>query len=114
MEKKLSQDSIGRIDGVIQRFVGSWNDLKQAWDQVDSPQALDKAFYEFVEVWLATDRIVDQETHAHSLEYWNDPDLERVRQAITPLQMRLSRLDDPERKRRGVERLQNVLQTMEF
>ena len=114
MEKKLSQDSIGHIDGVIQRFVGSWNDLKRAWDQLDTPQALDKAFYEFVEVWLETDRTVDRETHAHTLEYWKDPDLEVVRQAIVPLQLRLSKLDDPHRKQRGVKRLQNMLQAMEF
>ena len=114
MEKKLSQDSIGRIDNAIQRFVTAWNDLKRAWAHVDTPPALDKAFYDFVDVWLATDRAVDRETHAHSLEYWNDPDLENVRQAITPLQVRLSKIDDPKRKQQGVEKLRQTLQAMEF
>ncbi len=114
MGKKLSQDSIGRIDGAIQRFVTAWNDLKRAWAQLDTPHALDKAFYEFVDVWLATDRTVDQETHAHTLEYWNDPDLETVRQTITPLQVRLSKIDDPNRKQQGIEKLRQTLQAMEF
>ncbi len=114
MEKKLSQDSIGRIDDAIQRFVTTWNDLKQAWAHVDTPPALDKAFYDFVDVWLATDRTVDRETHAHSLEYWSDPDLENVRQVITPLQVRLSKIDDPKRKQQGIEKLRQTLQAMEF
>ncbi len=67
-----------------------------------------------MEVWLETDRTVDRETHAHTLEYWKDPDLETIRQAITPLQVRLSKIDDPERKRWGVERVPHMLQAMEF
>ncbi|MBI2998630.1 MAG: hypothetical protein HYY46_09285 [Deltaproteobacteria bacterium] len=114
MEKKLSQDSIGRIDEAIQRFVAAWNDLKRIWANVDMPPALDKAFYDFVEVWLATDRAVDRETHAHSLEYWDDPDLEKVRQAIMPLQVRLSKIDDPRRKQQGIEKLLQHLQAIEF
>lgn len=114
MEKKLSTESIDRIDAVIQRFVEAWNDLKRAWEQLDTPQALDHAFYEFVDVWLTTDRTVDAETHAHTLEYWKDPDLETVRHAITPVQVRLSKIDDPERKRLGIERLRQTLQAMEF
>ena len=62
----------------------------------------------------ATDRAVDRETHAHSLEYWNDPDLENVRQAITPLQVRLSKMDDAKRKQQGIEKLLQTLQAMEF
>lgn len=114
MEKKLSADSITRIDEAVQRFVTAWEELKRTWNHLDTPEALDRAFYGFVDVWLATDRVVDRETHAHSLEYWNDPDLEIVRQAINPLQVRLSKIDDQERKRRGVERLQHTLQTMQF
>ncbi len=75
MEKKLSSNSIGRIDEAIQRFVTAWEDLKRTWDHLDTPQALDKAFYDFVDIWLATDRAVDRETHA--LEYWNDPERKR-------------------------------------
>lgn len=114
MEKKLSTESIGRIDAAVRRFVTAWEDLKQSWDHLDTPRALDEAFYKFVDVWLATDRTVDGETHAHTLEYWKDPELEAVRQEITPLQVRLSKIDDPERKRQGIERLRQTLQSLEL
>jgi hypothetical protein len=114
MEKKLSAQSIARIDETIRRFVAAWENLKATWERVDTPEDMDKAFYEFVDIWLATDRSVDQETHAHSLEYWKDPELETVRQAIIPLQVRLGKIDDPERKRQGIARLQQALEDMSF
>ena len=114
MEKKLSQESIRHLDETVQRFASAWEDLKQSWQRVDNPAELDRAFYGFVDVWLATDRVVDRETHAHSLEYWNDPDLEVVRQLINPLQMRLAKIDDGERKRTGIAKLRQTLQALEF
>ena|SRR3990172_6277534 len=114
MERKLSEQSISAIDKTIEGLSEAWESLKNAWENSDEGRLLDAAFYKFVDVWLAADRTIDEETHAHSLEYWKDPDLEAVRQAIVPLQVRLAKVEDTEQKRLGIERLVKTLQAMEF
>jgi len=114
MEKKLSAQSLSVIDKTIRDLIEAWHSLKNTWESSDDVRPLDAAFYKFVDVWLAADRTIDDQTHAHSLEYWKDPDLEVVRQRIVPLQVRLAKVEDAERKRVGIERLVKALQTIEF
>lgn len=114
MEKKLSAQSLSTIDKTIQELNEAWHTLKKTWEGSGDARTLDAAFYKFVDVWLAADRTIDDQTHAHSLEYWKDPDLEAVRQAIVPLQVRLAKVEDAERKRLGIEHLVKTLQAVDF
>ena len=114
MEKKLSKGSISAIDKAIQELNEAWHSLKNTWESSVDTRTLEVTFYKFVDVWLAADRAIDDQTHAHALEYWKDPDLEMVRQAIVPLQVRLAKVEDTEQKRLGIERLVKTLQAMEF
>lgn len=117
MEKKLSASLIDQVDESLYRLTQDWEELKKVWhSDASTAEGLDKAFsfYKFIDTWLATDRLMDQEMHVHTLTPWNDLALQPVRQAINSLQARLSKIDDPERKRREINNLEEILKTTEF
>lgn len=61
--------------------------------------------------WLELDSKVDRITRAHVLPYWKDQDLKPIREKIREIQVKISRMTDPEREvsiKRTIEALTNL------
>jgi len=113
MRKKLSTESIQLIDEALVTLAQTWGELKATWATCNESHELDRAFYRFVDIWLATDHTVDEVTQAHSLQHWQDPELAPLRKAMGEIQVKLAKIDDTALKQRGVEQLQSMLRGFE-
>jgi len=112
MIKKISEEIISSINEAIKNHEIAWENLKKTWGSCEKVEDLDKAFYDYIEAWLKLDSAVDDNLHAHTLPFWEDPDLGGIIERSRKIQMKLSKIGGKKKLkkiREAEEKLEKII-----
>lgn len=110
-KERLTKEDVQEVKNALDTHRKKFREFVETFNQSNTPSEIDEMFNEWINSWLELDATVDRITRAHVLPYWKDQDLQPIREKIREIQVKISKMTDPERDvsiKRTVEALTNL------